>query len=202
MREAGVGRFTKARLEAFSDGIIAVIITLMVLDLKAPEDDSVASLLKLWPSFLSYVISFGFAAIYWINHHHIIAAVRRVTPAVIWSNNALLFFLSLFPFATAYMAATHISPFPTMIYGALQLCCAISFGLLATVIDLQQERDAAWREAQQVGIWKGRLSQALYVLAIPAAYFKPAVSIAIFVAIGLIYTVPDLLARPPTSKSG
>jgi uncharacterized membrane protein len=135
MSEAGESRFIKARLEAFSDGIIAVIITLMVLDLKAPEDDSIASLLKLWPSFLSYVISFGFAAIYWINHHHIIAAVHRVTPAVIWSNNALLFFLSLFPFATAYMAATHISPFPTMIYGALQLCCAISFGLLATVID-------------------------------------------------------------------
>jgi uncharacterized membrane protein len=201
MSEAGESRFTKARLEAFSDGIIAVIITLMVLDLKAPEDDSIASLLKLWPSFLSYVISLGFAAIYWINHHHIIAAVHRVTPAVIWSNNALLFFLSLFPFATAYMAATHISPFPTMIYGALQLCCAISFGLLATVIDLQQERDAAWRKAQRVGIWKGRLSQALYVLAIPAAYFSPAVSIAIFVAIGLIYTVPDLLARPPASKS-
>ena len=99
------------------------------------------------------------------------------------------------------MAATHISPFPTMIYGALQLCCAISFSLLAAVIDLQQERDAAWRKAQQVGIWKGRLSQALYVLAIPAAYFKPAVSIAIFVVIGLIYTVPDLLARSPTGKS-
>jgi uncharacterized membrane protein len=200
MNEARESRFTKARLEAFSDGVIAVIITIMVLDLKAPEDDSLNSFMKLWPAFLAYAISFVFAAIYWINHHHIIATVRRVTAAVIWSNNVLLFFLSLFPFATAYMAATRMSPFPTMIYGVVQLCCAFAFGALSWIIDQQQDQDAVLRQAKQGGIWKGRVSQVLYALAIPAAYFNPAVSIAIFVTIAILYTVPDLLARQAPGK--
>ncbi len=117
------GRFSKARLEAFSDGVIAVIITIMVLDLKAPQSAEPAALLKLWPSFAIYLFSFVFIAIYWINHHNLLVAARHVTASLIWANNALLFCLSLMPFATAYVAETDIAPFPTMVYGALQLAC-------------------------------------------------------------------------------
>jgi uncharacterized membrane protein len=157
------GRFTKGRLEAFSDGVIAVIITIMVLDLKAPDNDHVEDLLKLWPSFASYLISFLFGAIYWINHHNVIALAKRITPGLIWANNLLLFFLSLFPFSTAYMAANGLSPRATMVYGAVQFSCAVAFSVL-------------------------------YFLAIPTAYFSPIVAILIFGGIGLIYTVPSLLA--------
>ena len=124
------GRFTKGRLEAFSDGVIAVIITIMVLDLKAPENDHLLDLLKLWPAFASYLISFVFGAIYWINHHNAIAVAKRVTPGLIWANNLLLFSLSLFPFSTAYMAATGLSSTATMLYGGVQFACAVSFSIL------------------------------------------------------------------------
>ena len=106
----GEGRFSKARLEAFSDGVIAVIITIMVLDLKAPESAEPAALLKLWPSFLIYLVSFVFVAIYWINHHNLVVAARHVTARLIWANNALLFCLSLIPFATVYVAGTDLAP--------------------------------------------------------------------------------------------
>jgi uncharacterized membrane protein len=188
------GRFTKGRLEAFSDGVIAVIITIMVLDLKAPDNDHVEDLLKLWPSFASYLISFLFGAIYWINHHNVIALAKRITPGLIWANNLLLFFLSLFPFSTAYMAANGLSPRATMVYGAVQFACAVAFSVLAAIVSGQHKGDLAFEEREHAAAWKHTTTQVLYFLAIPTAYFSPIVAILIFGGIGLIYTVPSLLA--------
>jgi uncharacterized membrane protein len=189
------GRFSRPRLEAFSDGVIAVVITIMVLDLKAPENDRVDDLIKLWPSFLSYLISFLFGAIYWINHHRLIGLARRVTAGLIWANNMLLFSMTLFPFATAYMAATRLSPIATVVYGCVQMGCALSFYVMHNVIAAQHSGEEAFVREQRATFWKHTSSQALYALAIPAGYLSPPVAIAIFVGIGLIYTVPDILNR-------
>ena len=140
------GRFSKARLEAFSDGVIAVIITIMVLDLKAPEFAEPSALFKLWPSFAIYLVSFVFVAIYWINHHNLLTAARRVTARLIWANNALLFCLSLIPFATAYVGDTDLAPFPTMVYGALQFACAVAFNLVVSTIGADRQDDGEFME--------------------------------------------------------
>src|SRR5665213_2816683 len=160
------GRFSKGRLEAFSDGVIAVIITIMVLDLKAPDNDRLQDLIKLWPAFASYLISFLFGAIYWINHHNTIALAKRVTPGLIWANNLLLFFLSLFPFSTAYMAATDLSPTAAMVYGGVQFACAISFSILWGIVAGQHKGDPVFEKRQKASAWKHTTTQTLYFLAI------------------------------------
>jgi uncharacterized membrane protein len=185
--------FSKGRLEAFSDGVIAVIITLMVLDLKAPEDTSLAALAKVLPAFLAYVISFVFAALYWINHHNLVARARRVTIQLLWANNLLLFCLSLFPFATAYMASTQAGVNATALYGMVQLACGVSFMLIGELIAKQNSEDAAFIATRRALQTKDRVSTALYVLAIPAAFVSPYLSIAIFVAIAAIYASPNFL---------
>ena len=141
MAEAASG-FSKARLEAFSDGVIAVIITIMVLDLRAPRTDAPGELLTSWPSFLIYLISYLFVAIYWINHHSLLATAARVTPLLIWANGFLLFCLSLVPFATAYVANTKIAVLPTVVYAALQCVRGVGFTLILTVIMGQRRDDA------------------------------------------------------------
>jgi uncharacterized membrane protein len=189
------GRFSKGRLEAFSDGVIAVIITIMVLDLKAPESAELPELLKLWPSFLIYLLSYGFVAIYWINHHNLLSQARVVTTSLIWVNSGLLFSLSLIPFATAYVAATNIAPLPTFVYGALQLVCALAFRALGAAI-LAQRRDepvfvrhAAARRTQDYG------GLAVYAFATAIAAFSPLIAVALFVAVALAYVVPGLVAE-------
>jgi uncharacterized membrane protein len=196
------GRFSKGRLEAFSDGVIAVIITIMVLDLKAPQSAEPAELFKLWPSFLIYFVSYGFVAIYWINHHNLLVQARVVTASLIWVNNALLFCLSLIPFATAFVAATDIAPLPTVVYGALQLACALAYRALAAVITAQR-RD----EPEFVRHARGRRTQdfaglAVYVLATAVAAFSPIVAIVLFVAVALAYVVPGLIAERAVRKGG
>ncbi len=188
------GQFSKARLEAFSDGVIGVIITIMVLDLKAPDSDRLDELIKLWPAFLSYFISFLFGAIYWINHHNLFAQARRVTPGMIWANNLLLFCLSLFPFSTAYMAATHISSTATMVYGAVQFACGLSFDLLSRTIARQRKGDSAYEKHHQAHLRKNMGAHAFYLLATGAAFFSPAISLIIFGGIAIAYFVPELLA--------
>lgn len=188
-----VTRFSKGRLEAFSDGVIAVIVTLMVLDVKAPEVDGFEALAKVLPSFLAYLISFVFAAIYWINHHSLFALTKRVTAPLLWANNLLLFFLSLFPFATAYMASTHASAIATAFYGVVQLACALSFSLIATLVDHQYQNDAAFAARRLAYLFKDRISTTLYALAIPAAIVSPYLSIAIFATIAAIYVSPGFL---------
>jgi uncharacterized membrane protein len=189
------GRFSKARLEAFSDGVIAVIITIMVLDLKAPESAEPAALLKLWPSFLIYLVSFVFVAIYWINHHNLVVAARHVTARLIWANNALLFCLSLILFATVYVAGTDLAPFPTMVYGALQFACALAFFLLVSTIAAQRRDEGEFmagfrpRQAQDIA------GLAVYALGAGLAAFSPIAAIAVYVLVALTYVVPGLITE-------
>ena len=182
--------FSKARLEAFSDGVIAVIITIMVLELKEPESAEPWALLQLWPSFATYLVSFVFVAVYWINHHRLLVEVPHCTVRLIWANNALLFSLSLVPFATAYVGKTDLAPFPTMVYAALQLVCALAYHLMVSTI-MTDKRDAAfltvaWRQDY--------VSIAVYVAAVVIAAFLPIATIALLTAILVSYVVPGLFA--------
>jgi uncharacterized membrane protein len=188
------GRFSKARLEAFSDGVIAVIITIMVLDLKAPETSDPAALLRLWPSFSIYVISFVFIAIYWINHHNMLTEARRATASLIWANNALLFCLSLIPFATAYVAATRVAPFPTVIYGALQFACGAVFAVAHATIDAQRRDDIDFLVPARLRRVQNAAALAVYALATAVAAFSPIGALALFVLVALAYVVPGLFA--------
>jgi uncharacterized membrane protein len=189
------GRFTKARLEAFSDGVIAVIITIMVLDLKAPEAAEPAALVKLWPSFAIYLVSFVFVAIYWINHHRLMTAARRVTASLVWANNALLFCLSLTPFATAYVGATSMAPFPTVIYGALQFACGAAFFLVLATIAAQRRDDSEFLQALRAERAQNFAALVVYALGTAVAAFSPLGGIALFVLVALAYFVPGLLAE-------
>jgi uncharacterized membrane protein len=188
------GRFSKARLEAFSDGVIAVIITIMVLDLKAPENAEPAALLKLWPSFLIYLVSFVFVAVYWINHHNLLVAARHVTASLIWANNALLFCLSLIPFATAYVADTDLAPFPTMVYGGLQFTCALAFNLVVSTIAAQRRDDSEFTAGLRPRRAQDFASLAVYAFATALAVFSPVGALGLFVLVVLAYVVPGLIA--------
>ena len=198
---ANDGRFSKARLEAFSDGVIAVIITIMVLDLKAPETAEPAALLRLWPSFLIYLVSFAFVAIYWINHHSLLMAARRVTARLIWANATLLFCLSLIPFATAYVGATDLSPFPTMVYGALQFACGLAYFLIVSTIAAQgrdeDEFMAAFRPLRRQIV----ASLGAYALATAVAAFSPIAALALLGLLALAYVVPGLLVEVARRKA-
>jgi uncharacterized membrane protein len=133
------GSLSKARVEAFSDGVMAVIITIMVLDLKAPRSGEPAALLRLWPSFAIYLVSFFLTTIYWINHHGIMMQARRVTTGLLWASSGLLFWTSLIPFATAYVAVTRLAPLPTAIYAGLQCVCGIAFNVMFDTIVHQRD---------------------------------------------------------------
>src|SRR4051812_19483230 len=181
---------TKGRLEAFSDGVIAIIITIMVLELKVPHGDRVQDLLPLVPTFLSYVLSFVYVGIYWNNHHHLLHAGTAVTGAMLWANLHLLFWLSLFPFATGWMGENHFTAVPTAVYGVVLLMAAIAYYLLQQVIISAQGPDSILKKA--VGRdWKGKLSPVLYVVAIVATLRSPWIAEAIFVAAALIWLIPD-----------
>jgi len=189
------GAFSKSRLEAFSDGVMAVIITIMVLELKAPESAEVGDLLKLWPSFAIYLVSFVFVAVYWINHHSILTLATRITPGIIWANNILLFCLSLIPFATAYVANTNLGPLPTEVYGALQLACSAGFALtFNTIVDQRRDDSEFMRTLVARRRRKNWLSVGAYALAVVAATVSPLSALAIFVAVLVAYVVPGLFA--------
>jgi uncharacterized membrane protein len=177
-------------LEAFSDGVIAIIITIMVLELKVPHGDGPDALLPLLPVFLSYVLSFVYVGIYWNNHHHMLHASTTVTGAILWANLHLLFWLSLFPFATGWMGENHFTALPTALYGAVLLMAAIAYYVLQQAIILAQGPDSILKKA--VGRdWKGKLSPMLYVVAIVATLWSPWVAEAIYVATALIWLIPD-----------
>jgi uncharacterized membrane protein len=193
--------FSKARVEAFSDGVLAVIITIMVLDLKAPESDDFAALVRLWPSFAIYLVSFAFVAIYWINHHAIMMAARQATASLIWANNALLLCLSLIPFATAYVGATHISPLATMVYAALQFACGVAFTLTYSTIVAQRRDDAEFMAAARARRMQNRAAIAVYGISILVAAVSPVSSLALFVAVAVAYVVPGLFNEAPLPRS-
>jgi uncharacterized membrane protein len=180
----------KGRLEAFSDGVIAIIITIMVLVMKVPHGDGLLELLPLLPVFLSYVLSFVYVGIYWNNHHHMLHAVTTVTGGILWANLHLLFWLSLFPFATGWMGENYFTAVPTALYGVVLLMAAIAYYVLQQTIVRAQGPDSILRKA--IGRdWKGKLSPALYIVAIIATAFSPSVSEALFVVAALIWLIPD-----------
>ena len=179
-----------ARLEAFSDGVIAIIITIMVLEMKVPHGDRLSDLLPILPVFLSYVLSFVYVGIYWNNHHHLLHASSTVTGGILWANLHLLFWLSLFPFATGWMGENHFTAVPTALYGVVLLMAAIAYYLLQQTIIRAQGPHSLLKKA--VGRdWKGKLSPVLYVVAIVATLWSPWISEAIFVATALIWLIPD-----------
>ncbi len=180
----------EGRLEAFSDGVIAILITIMVLELKAPHGADLAALAPLWPVFLSYVLSFVYLGIYWNNHHHLFQAVRRVTGPVLWANLHLLFWLSLVPFATAWMGENHFAPMPVAVYGVVLLCAAVAYFVLVRALLAHHDRDSAL--ARAIGDdFKGKISVALYAVAIVAATWLPWLACALYVAVAVIWLVPD-----------
>jgi len=180
----------KGRLEAFSDAVIAIIITIMVLELKVPHGDSAEELWPLLPVFLSYILSFVYVGIYWNNHHHMLHASTTVTGAILWANLHLLFWLSLFPFATGWMGENHFTALPTALYGVVLLMAAIAYYLLEQAIIAAHGPDSLLKKA--IGRdWKGKLSPLLYIAAIVAAWQSPIISGAIYVAAALIWLIPD-----------
>jgi len=180
----------KGRLEAFSDGVIAIIITIMVLEMKVPHGDSLEALQPLLPVFFSYVLSFVYVGIYWNNHHHMLQASTTVTGAVLWSNLHLLFWLSLMPFATGWMGENSFAAVPTAFYGGVLLMAAIAYYVLQQAIIRAQGPDSLLQRA--VGTdWKGKLSPIMYILAIVAAFWSPGVAETLLVAVALIWLIPD-----------
>ena len=180
----------KSRLEAFSDGVIAIIITIMVLELKVPHGDTFADLAPEIPIFLSYVLSFVNVGIYWNNHHHLLHACRHVSGAMLWANLHLLFWLSLMPATTAWMGENHFAAAPTALYGVDLLLCAIAYLILQTLIVRSQGPESALRKV--IGEdWKGKASGGLYAIAVAAAFLRPSVSQALYAVVALIWLVPD-----------
>ncbi|MDQ1637546.1 MAG: potassium channel family protein [Pyrinomonadaceae bacterium] len=180
----------KGRLEAFSDGVMAIIITIMVLEIKVPHGDALNDLRPVLPVLLSYILSFVYVGIYWNNHHHMLHATTTVTGAMLWANLHLLFWLSLFPFATGWMGENHFTALPTALYGAVLLMAAIAYYLLERTIIRAQGTESILQKA--VGRdWKGKLSPVLYVAAILATLLSPAISQVMFVAVALIWLIPD-----------
>src|SRR5688572_24001132 len=180
----------KGRLEAFSDAVIAIIITIMVLELKVPHGESLESLRPLVPIFLSYVLSFVYVGIYWNNHHHMLQASKRVSGPVLWANLHLLFWLSLFPFASGWMGENHFGALPTAFYGVILLMAAIAYYLLQLAIIREQGPDSILKKALGRD-WKGKLSPLLYIAAILATLWMPWIAHAIYVAAALIWLIPD-----------
>ena len=180
----------KTRLEAFSDGVLAIIITIMVLELKVPHDPSLAGLMPLVPVFLSYVLSFIYVGIYWNNHHHMLHACGKVTGGVLWANLHLLFWLSLFPFATGWMGENHFSVLPTALYGAVLLAAAVAYFILQQTIIAAQGQASKLKLA--VGWdWKGKLSPVLYLLGITLSFIKPWVATIVYVSVAGLWLIPD-----------
>jgi len=181
----------KTRLEAFSDAVIAIIMTIMVLELKIPHGADLEALRPLLPVFLAYILSFLYLGIYWNNHHHMLQATRTVNGKVLWANLLLLFWLSLIPFATGWMGENHFAPLPTAVYGVVLLMCAISYTLLQSKLTKHSQGENAML-AEAVGSdIKGKISLALYVIAIGLAFVQQNISHAIYLLVALMWFIPD-----------
>jgi uncharacterized membrane protein len=180
----------KNRLEAFSDGVIAILITIMVLELRVPHGDTLAALEPLVPVFLSYVLSFIYLGIYWNNHHHMLHATRTVTGPMLWANLHLLFWLSLVPFVTAWSGENHFAAMPTACYGLVLLLAGVAYLILQRTIIGSQGPDSILARAVG-GDWKGKVSAILYLIAIAVAFSTRWISQAIYVGVALMWLVPD-----------
>ena len=180
----------KTRLEAFSDGVIAILITIMVLELRIPEGADWDSVQPIVPVFLTYVLSFVFLGIYWSNHHHLLHMADRITGGIMWANLHLLFWLSLTPFATGWMGRNHFAPLPTAMYGVVQLLSAVSYTILVRMIIAAQGPSSRLRAAIGSDA-KGYLSLAIYAAAIPLAFVNRWIAYALYVTVVLMWLVPD-----------
>jgi TMEM175 potassium channel family protein len=180
----------KSRLEAFSDGVIAVIITIMVLDMKVPHGTDLAALVPLWPVFLAYVLSFIYVGIYWNNHHHLMHAVQRVNGSILWANLHLLFWLSLVPFVTGWMSENHFAALPVAAYGVVLLMSGFAFVLLTQclVVIHGQDSDIARRLRDDR---KGKISVVIYAIAIPLAFVEWWLAFALYALVAAMWFVPD-----------
>ncbi|HBK08024.1 MAG TPA: hypothetical protein DDZ81_19575 [Acetobacteraceae bacterium] len=178
------------RLIALTDGVVAVVITIMVLELKPPHGVNLASLAELWPTFLSFVLSFIYVAIYWNNHHHFFQLVPNVNGSVMWANLNLLFWLSLIPFTTAWMDEHNLSAVPVAVYGVSLLCCALSWYVMQTAIVRMQGANSALRRALGRDL-KGKLSPLFYLLGIGLAFIDPLASYAVYAAMAVAWLIPD-----------
>ncbi len=185
------GKATPERLAAFSDGVIAIIITIMVLELKTPRDASPEAFLVLWPVFLSYALSYLLVGIVWVNHHHLLRYTDQVDSLVIWANLAFLFFVSLIPFFTEYMAANRMNPFTTALYAGIFLLMTLAFMLLQRSITRQFSERADLQEMTRAATWRNWIALTFYTLAIPAAYLYPALSLVLVLGVSLLYFVPN-----------
>jgi uncharacterized membrane protein len=182
---------TKTRLEAFSDGVLAIVITIMVLEIKVPHDYTIAALIKLWPVFLSYVLSFVFIGIYWGNHHHLFQTMTRVNSRIIWSNLHLLFWLTLIPFSTGWMGENHFEELPVALYSVNLILCALAYYILQKSIVAHHTYPEALAMAMKKQEKKGMLSLIMYLAAIPLAFVHTGISELIFIAVAILWVIPD-----------
>ncbi|OIQ88786.1 hypothetical protein GALL_293100 [mine drainage metagenome] len=178
------------RLEAFSDGVIAIIITIMVLEMKAPHGESIEALMPIFPVFLNYVLSFIYIGIYWNNHHHLFHTTEKVSGAILWANLHLLFWLSLFPFATAWMGENHFASVPTAAYGVVLLMAAIAYWVLQRTIITSEGRGSVLKLALGSD-WKGKTSPLLYGIGIAASFWSHWLAQGVYVLVALLWLVPD-----------
>jgi len=181
---------SKSRLEAFSDGVLAIIITIMVLELKVPHGIELAALKPLLPVFLSYVLSFIYVGIYWNNHHHLLHTSQHVSGGILWANLHLLFWLSLFPFTTGWMGENHVAAMPAAVYGFVLLMAAIAYYLLQWAIIAKQGHNSLLKSALGRD-WKGKWSIVLYLAAVVLAFLKPWLAIALYVLVAFMWLIPD-----------
>jgi uncharacterized membrane protein len=180
----------KNRLEAFSDGVIAILITIMVLELKIPHGTDLASLSPLFPVFVTYVLSFIYLGIYWNNHHHLLQATKHINGKILWANLHLLFWLSLVPFVTGWMGENHFAPLPTAVYGAILLAAAIAYYLLQTLIIREHGENSELKKA--IGNdFKGKISPLIYIAAIILAFVNQWISDALYALVALMWLIPD-----------
>lgn len=191
----------KNRLEAFSDGVIAIIITIMVLELKVPHGAQLAELRPLLPVFLSYILSFIYVGIYWTNHHHMLHMVHRISGVILWGNLHLLFWLSLIPFVTGWLGENHFTPLPTALYGFVLLMCAIAYVILQRLIIGSQGERSPLKHA--VGRdWKGKVSMLLYAASVPLAMVSPWISHTIYVLVAIMWLIPDTRIEKEFDRTG
>jgi len=180
----------KGRLEAFSDGVLAIIITIMVLELKVPHGEDLEALTPLVPVFFSYVLSFVYVGIYWNNHHHMLHTAHRVTGPILWANLHLLFWLSLFPFATGWMGENHFAAMPSAVYGSVLFMAAVAYWILEQTIIKSQGNNSILRTALGSD-WKGKSSPVAYAAAVILAFWSPLLAQGIYVLVALIWLIPD-----------
>lgn len=190
----------KGRLEAFSDGVIAIIITIMVLELKMPHSADIHALLPLLPVFMSYVLSFIYVGIYWNNHHHIMQAVQSVNGAVLWANMLLLFWLSLVPFVTAWMGENYFAKWPVICYGAVLILCSLAYKIWVSALIRHLGQDSLLAEA--IGKdYKGNLSTLIYAVAIAISFFDSRIGVALYTVVACVWFIPDKRIEKKIVKS-